>query len=510
MALRVNLDDLINARTVESVRIEFKKGWNPHNVLRTVCAFANDIDELGGGYVIVGIEEKNGTPILPPTGIEQKDLDSIQQEFFKLCQDNLEPQLFPPIEVVEFQGKYIIVIWTTTGEQRPYKASVSLAKGAKKVMYVRHGSTTKEADEHQQRQLQELAAFKHFDDRVNERATIDDLDLGLIQAYLQEAKSDLYSESLKTPLVDLALKMQIARGPKENIRPLNVGLLLFCRDPLRFFEGCKTNLIIFDDEAGTRYTEKVFDGPVHLQIRNIMAYMQSNVIKRNVKKTPLKPDSEVFYNYPYQALEEVIVNAVYHRSYEEKRPNEIRIYNYFEKGIDRAEDSRRIEIRSYPGPLPPIDNTALQQLRFTSRNYRNIKLGDWLKNIRLAEKYATGIPTILESLEQNGSPVPFFWTDDTKSEFLVVIKCHEDTLVNEGRDVIDEVSLFLTNTQQQILEIVKKEPATKRAIQRRIKMKNDDDIEFLERNLLIGTKKVWFSTVVFITQKGIDILKISF
>lgn len=510
MALRVNIDDLINARTVESVRIEFKRGWNPHNVLRTVCAFANDIDELGGGYVIVGIEENNGTPVLPPAGIEQRELDAIQQEFFKLCQDNIEPRIFPAIEVVEFQEKYIIVIWITTGEQRPYEASSSLARGAKKVMYVRHGSTTKEADEHQQRQLRELAAFKHFDDRVNEKAAIDDLDLGLIQAYLQEAKSDLYSESLKTPLVDLAIKMQIARGPKENIRPLNVGLLLFCKEPLRFFEGCKTNLIEFEDKAGTRYTEKIFDGPVHLQIRNIMDYLQSNVIKRNVKKSPLKAESDVFYNYPYQALEEVIVNSLYHRSYEEKRPNEIRIYNYFEKGIDRGEDQRRIEVRSYPGPLPPIDNQALQEFRFNSRNYRNIKLGDWLKNIRLAEKYATGIPTIFDSLEQNGSPKPFFWTDDTKSEFLVVIKCHEDTSSNEVSDAVIDVSVTLTNSQQQILEMIKAEPMTKRLIKNKLGVNIDGDLSFLEQNQFVGIKKLLFSKMVFITQKGIDILRISF
>jgi ATP-dependent DNA helicase RecG len=56
MALPINIEDLVNARTVESVRIEFKRGWNPYNILRTVCAFSNDINEYGGGYIIIGIE----------------------------------------------------------------------------------------------------------------------------------------------------------------------------------------------------------------------------------------------------------------------------------------------------------------------------------------------------------------------------------------------------------------------------------------------------------------------
>ena len=51
MALPVNIDDLVNHRKVEWARIEYKEGWNPEKVLHTLCAFANDIDNWGGGYV---------------------------------------------------------------------------------------------------------------------------------------------------------------------------------------------------------------------------------------------------------------------------------------------------------------------------------------------------------------------------------------------------------------------------------------------------------------------------
>jgi len=510
MALPVNIDDLINARTVENVRIEFKEGWNPLTTLRTICAFANDIDELGGGYIVIGIREENGTPVLPPKGIELRDIDGIQQEIFKLCMDNIEPNIFPFIEVVEFQGKFIIVVWITTGEQRPYYSSTSLGKGANKAIHVRHGSITKEADNNQERQLREIAVFKHFDDRINQKATIDDLDLGLIQSYLQEIKSDLYAESLKTPLVEIAIKMQIARGPKESIRPLNVGLLMFCKEPHRFFEGCRTNLIEFEDEAGIKYSEKVFLGPVHVQIRDILNYFGSNIIKRYVKKATNKPEADVYFNYPYQALEEVIVNAIYHRSYEEQRPNEIRVYKVFKPSIDKAEDKRKIEVRSFPGPLPPIDSYALSQLNFTSRNYRNIKLGDWLKNIRLAEKYATGIPTILQTLTENGSPPPLFWTDEPKSEFLVVIKIHEDSPHSSETSIAEIGKISLTNNQQQIIEMLLKEPISLKGVKSKFNEDIKSDVEFLIMNEYIGRKKVLFSTLLFATQKGIDALRFSF
>ena len=45
----MNVHELLNGRTVESNRIEFKSGWNPEHA---ISAFANDINNIGGGYVI--------------------------------------------------------------------------------------------------------------------------------------------------------------------------------------------------------------------------------------------------------------------------------------------------------------------------------------------------------------------------------------------------------------------------------------------------------------------------
>ena len=65
MALPVNIDDLVNHRKVEWARIEYKEEWNPEKVLHTLCAFANDIDNWGGGYIILGIVENAGKPVFP-------------------------------------------------------------------------------------------------------------------------------------------------------------------------------------------------------------------------------------------------------------------------------------------------------------------------------------------------------------------------------------------------------------------------------------------------------------
>ena len=70
MAIPVNIEDLIHKRVVESTRIEFKGDWNPNPIIHSICAFANDIDNLGGGYIVVGVEEKDGSPVFPIKGIE--------------------------------------------------------------------------------------------------------------------------------------------------------------------------------------------------------------------------------------------------------------------------------------------------------------------------------------------------------------------------------------------------------------------------------------------------------
>jgi hypothetical protein len=42
--LPFHLDDLLRQRTVEGERIEYKAGWNPDPIIRTLCAFANDFE----------------------------------------------------------------------------------------------------------------------------------------------------------------------------------------------------------------------------------------------------------------------------------------------------------------------------------------------------------------------------------------------------------------------------------------------------------------------------------
>lgn len=70
MALPINIEDLLGGLVVEGNRVEYKKGWNPDPIYRTICAFANDFDDTCGGYIVVGVDEVDGRAVRPVEDID--------------------------------------------------------------------------------------------------------------------------------------------------------------------------------------------------------------------------------------------------------------------------------------------------------------------------------------------------------------------------------------------------------------------------------------------------------
>ena len=115
MALPINVSDLINRRVIESARIEYKGDWNPEPILHSICAFANDIDNWGGGYIIIGIEEEDGMPKLPVKGLSKSSIDRINKELLQKC-NLIESRYIPIVEQVSYEGKEIIVLCSLISE----------------------------------------------------------------------------------------------------------------------------------------------------------------------------------------------------------------------------------------------------------------------------------------------------------------------------------------------------------------------------------------------------------
>ena len=230
MPLPIDISALLAGSLVESERIELKEGWNPESVLHTLCAFANDFHNLGGGYVIIGVAEKDGHAQMPPVGLDPQRIDAIQKEILNLGHSAIQPFYHPVMEPVVIDGKHILILWAPGGPARPYKAWVTLGKtNTEWAYYIRKGSSSVRAKGSDERELLGLANNIPFDDRVNHRATLADLDLGLIRTFLRAIGSELYKTSAKMEFEALCRQMQIVDGPPEAMFPRNVGLLFFKR-----------------------------------------------------------------------------------------------------------------------------------------------------------------------------------------------------------------------------------------------------------------------------------------
>ena len=412
--LPINLQDLLLQRTIEGERVEYKAGWNPQSVLHTICAFANDFHNLGAGYVVLRVEELNGQPVLPPKGIDSGRIDSVHNELLRLGQFAIQPHFHPLTGVYEVEGRTILVLWAPGGETRPYKARVSLARGgAEWAYYIRRYSSTVRARGADERELLSLAATVPFDDRYHQAASLDDLSPRLIEQLLRDVGSDLALETgLSTET--LGRRMNLVGGPPEACFPKNVGLLFFNEVPHRFFPATQIDVVWFPDgPGGDRFEEKEFRGPLSIILREAIDFIARNYLKETVIKHPHQPEAERFWNSPLAAIEEALVNAIYHRSYEEREPVEARI------------TPQELAILSFPGADRSIRMEDLQTGRAISRRYRNRRIGEFLKELDLAEGRSTGIPKILRAMRENGSPAPILKTDDERTWFLVRLPVHE-------------------------------------------------------------------------------------
>lgn len=440
MPIPVNIEELINLNVVESTRVEFKADFNPNAIVHTICAFANDIDNIGGGYIVVGVEEECGSPKFPVKGIEKSRIDDILKRLVGLCR-YIEPLYNPIVEPVLFRGSYVIAIWVPGGYGRPYKATKDVfAKRSDSHYYIRKFSSTIVASPQEEKELFYAASDIPFDDRPNLAASISDLDLGLMRSHLQEIGSALYGQSAGMSVAELAGDMQLLSGPPENEKPRNVGILMFSERPEKYFRYARIEVVDIPDPTGEGMTEQVFTGPIQRQLRDALAYISNYIVKRKTHKLPDAPEAVVSYNYPIPAIEEILSNAVYHRSYQIAEPITVRV------------TPDKMEITSFPGFDRSITDQDIKDRNIRARMYRNRRIGDFLKELHLIEGRNTGFPTAFAALEKNGSGEPAFEMDENRGFISISIPVHPSFVKEQGGRHEDR------EFESEILEALRKEP----------------------------------------------------
>ena len=445
MAIPINVHSLINRQIVESNRIEFKSGFNPDSVIRTICAFANDIDNMGGGYIIIGAEDDNGSVKYPIKGIAQDQVDSIQQKLREYCH-YIEPLYEPVVEPMLYQGVYIIVVWVPGGLGRPYKAPREVTKQhSPKNYYIRKFSSSVSASPDEEKELFYASSNIPFDDRPNLAAEVSDLDIGLLRAHLKETDSDLYEHSLDMDLLDIAKNMQLLDGTDEFIKPKNVAILMFSEKIEKYFRYARIEFVDIPDPTGSGMVERTFRGPIQRQLKDALAFIQNYVIQEKIIKVKDQAEAIRIYNYPFRAIEEVLANAVYHRSYQINEPITVRL------------ERDRLEITSHPGFDRSITDQKITEGDLRARIYRNRRIGDFLKELRLIEGRNTGFPMIRDALAKNGSPDFIIDMDPERNYLSITLPIHEEFLPKKDKqldyenrvmDILEDRPLSLTEMAQ--------------------------------------------------------------
>lgn len=391
--------------------IEYRMDWNREDVLHSLCAFANDIDNAGGGYIVAGAQmnPQTGYPVV--YGLSPKTVGSLENELRKLL-PYIAPGYLPEAAPMEYQGRTLFVIRAPGGTSRPYRARMT--PGSKhnneKAFYIRrHGETVK-ASVADAEELAEIGGNNPFDDRVNSRASLADLRMGRMLDFAAVIGSPLATSEL-SPL-ELASALKVIGGPLDAVRPINAGLMFFADDPADFFREAYIEVVQMADGTGRHMVEHTFRGPLDRQLTDALAYLRNNIVAQRVVRLDNQSETLRVSNYPFAAIEEALSNAVYHKSYQRPEPITVRI------------EPERLSVTSFPGPDRSITDEDLAANKMVARGYRNRRIGGMLRQLGLAKGRNTGVPTMLAALRENGSADPNFLTDPNRTFLAVEFSVH--------------------------------------------------------------------------------------
>lgn len=170
--------------------------------------------------------------------------------------------------------------------------------------------------------------------------------------------------------------MELLDGPKEKRLVKNVAAMMFAERPEKFFPVTRVEIVVFPEGRENNPDNFIeipaITGPVPMMIRDTLNYLRTNIVKERIIKPTDNEKSIKVYNYPFQSLEEAVVNALYHRDYKEREPVEITI------------EPDKISILSYSGPDRSISLESIKEAKsLRSRRYRNRRLGEFLKELDL-------------------------------------------------------------------------------------------------------------------------------
>jgi ATP-dependent DNA helicase RecG len=352
-------------------------------VAKEIAALANS----GGGDLLIGVED-DGTV----SGLgDAKQADQVQALVAQATQQNLHPPLWCALRKVALDGAVVLVV-SVPGfhPQRPFRA--------RHIYYVRDGSTARESTREELERILQSPSF-HFDEQPVTGASLQELDLEAVDAFLYEA----YSAAPGQETRNRYLKALNCVGGDEG-SPTVAGILMFGRDPQQWLPDARVSAVRV---AGTAFAGEFaarleIPGRLGKQADDAVAFLQTNT------PTPARIQGldRREQGIPEAALREAILNALVHRDY--RAASQVRVVVFAD----------RVEIIN-PGIL--LNHLTLDSIRLGGISQRrNPVLAALLARARRRENLGFGVPEMLRLLRNHNFPEPEF--EQAGGHFRLVIR----------------------------------------------------------------------------------------
>lgn len=388
MSIPIDTEDLVWARRIEECRVALHPGWDPKGIVRDLCAFANDIEGYGCGYIVIGAVKREREREI--VGIPDEELDKIEREFRQLC-DSLVPCYVPTFSRETCSGRNVMVIVAEAGGSWPYSCHDSAADD-RRICYVRRGGRTVRIGRNAL-ETERGGIWCHLDMAPCREASCSDIRNGLILDYLHMAGSNLARKCSDTE--SLARSMRLIKDNPEGPRPRMAAVLMFNEDPERYYRYARIDVVLKPDPTGEGMEERSFRGPLFKQTMDALDFLRNSVIAERVYKHSDRPEATRVFNYPYEAVKEALVNAVCHKCY----------HIHEEITVTITPDSMTIRNFSWCHSIP---GEGLLGRDIAPTPCLNTLVRDMFQELGLTGRRGSGIPRIVAAMERNGSAPPEF------------------------------------------------------------------------------------------------------
>lgn len=378
--------------SLESDRVERKesfKGDVPKKARQAVCAFANDLPNHNEpGVLFIGAKD-NGEPC----GLAVTD-----QLLLSLADMKTDGNILPlPVLSVEkrlLKGAEMAVVTVMPSDMPPVKYEGRI--------WIRTGPRRALANEQEERILNERRRYKNlpFDIYPVPSSKISDLSRVIFEneylpaafaADVLEANGRTYAERLTS------CKMVVS---PDDTTPTVLGLLAMGKSPQDFLPGAYIQFLRID---GTELADPVIDeenisGALVEMLRRAEEKLKAH--NRMAIDITSAPTHQTAMPYPPAAIQQILYNAVLHRTYESTNAP-VRVYWF----------NDRIEINSPGGPYGNVTSENFGKPGIT--DYRNPNIGDVLKTFGFIQAFGRGIAVARKEMARNGNPEPVFETNQS-------------------------------------------------------------------------------------------------